>query len=415
MDNDSNLIQEQVTVKKSEERINQKHYYLGFITGVLCLTALFLAFKLGTKIYSFYYLNKIEHETKVRTIQSLIDKHYNGEVDKSVMNEWVYRGMVAGLEDPYSGYISADEYDEYMENTVGNYAGIGIYTSVDFDKDIIYVKEVFDNSPGKEAGLEKGDVIKTVDDIEMTADSFSEIPDLVKGPEGTEVTLGIFRESTGESLDITVERKSVDIPTVASCVLEENIGYMNISNFETATVKQFEEQYKELRDKNIKGIIIDLRDNPGGLLTSVVPIVDTFLAEGVITYTEDKEGKRKYENSTGEEFDLPLAVITNGGSASASELFAGAIKDRDAGEIVGETTFGKGVVQQIFPLLDGSAVKITTEKYYTPDGICVHGEGVEPDYIVEYDEYEAPVLIGKNIEVDLENDKQLQKALEVVK
>ena len=247
----------------------------------------------------------------------------------------------------------------------------------------------------------------------VSYDNYNEAIDKIRGEKGTSMVLTIKREN--EIFDTTVVRDEVDVPTVGGTVLNNNIGYIKIEGFEAVTYDQYKSVYDNLRSQNIKGLIIDLRDNPGGLLDTVSKIADDIIPEGIITYTEDKNGKREYIKSTEGEIDIPVAVLVNENSASASELLTAAIKDTGKGTIIGKNTYGKGVVQTTFPFNDGSAVKLTTSKYYTPNGICIDGVGVSPDIDVDNsDNYEAKTLSSDKAECDLINDLQLKKAIEVL-
>ena len=238
----------------------------------------------------------------------------------------------------------------------------------------------------------------------------------IRGKENTQVNLTIYSPTTRETKDVKVTRKSISVPTVAHTVLKGDIGYIKISGFEEVTYEQYANAYNDLKKQGIKSLIIDLRDNPGGLVDSVAKVADDIIPKGIITYTEDKKGKKEYIYSKDGELDIPLVVLVNGGSASASELLSGAIQDTGKGTIVGENTYGKGVVQTTYSMNDGSAVKITTAKYYTPKGVCIDGIGIKPDVVVKSDkDYEPVIITSDKISCDEKNDKQLAKGIEILK
>jgi carboxyl-terminal processing protease len=277
------------------------------------------------------------------------------------------------------------------------------------------VKYVIEGSPAEKSGILPGDVVEKVDDIDINAETYEDAVDAVKGEEGTNVELTIYREGESEEIIKSVTREKVNTPTVSSKMIDDKIGYIRISQFDGVTYDQFKVELDKLKDSGMERIIVDLRDNPGGLLTSVSSILDEFLGDGVITYTEDKNGNKTYKYSHGEDINIPMVVLVNGSSASAAELFSAAVHDRGVAELVGENTYGKGVVQTTIPFTDGSALKITTSRYYTPNGVCIDGTGVKPDYEIKARaDFEMPYLAGTEAEF-VENDTQLAKAIEVVK
>jgi carboxyl-terminal processing protease len=295
--------------------------------------------------------------------------------------------------------------------TTGQYYGIGAGLVQDSETMEVSISRVYEGTPSEEAGLLEGDVILSVDDIEADSMDVTDLVKLIRGDEGTSVHLEIYRESTDEYLSFDVTRKNVTLPSVSSEMLEDQIGYIYIESFERDTANQFESAVASLEAEGMKAMIIDLRDDRGGLVDSVVQILDDILPEGVVVYTEDKNGNRQdYTSDGATSMDYPLAVLINGNSASASEIFAGAIKDYEYGTLIGTTTFGKGIVQTIFPLSDGDAVKLTTAKYFTPNGNYIHGVGIDPDIELEY-EYLDPD--GEVYEKQYDN--QIQKALEVLR
>lgn len=338
---------------------------------------------------------------KIRNIERAIQTYYKGDIDEDQLEDYTYKGLVAGLGDQYSDYYSEEEYKELTESTEGVYSGVGITMTKDSDSGEIKVVNTLKGSPADGSGLKEGDVLTKIGDENVGTDAdLNDVVSKVKGKEGTRVTLTFKRGD--DTKEYTFTRKSVENPTVETRMLQGNIGYLSISEFDEITVEQFEDGLKDLQDQGAESLIIDLRDNPGGLLSTVVDIADDVLPKGRIVYTEDKNGKKKYYDAEDDDqLNMPLCVLVNGNSASASEILAGAIKDRDAGTLVGEKTFGKGIVQGFYGLGDDSYVKLTYASYYTPDGHNIHKKGIQPDVKVEDDE-------------DTEADEQLQRAVEVL-
>lgn len=275
---------------------------------------------------------------------------------------------------------------------------------------VVTINKIYEGTPSEEAGLLKDDIIISVDDTDATSLELTELVRQIRGEEGTTVHLEVYRPSTGESLSFDVERRDITLPSVSHKMLQDRIGYIYINSFESETATQFEEAVSDLEKQGMEALVLDVRYNPGGLVTSVVKILDDILPEGVVVYTEDKNGDRQNYTSSGDtHFDYPMAVLINGDSASAAEILAGAIKDYEYGTLIGTTTYGKGIVQTNFPLEDGDAVKLTTAKYFTPNGNYIHGVGIEPDIELEY-EYLDPE--GEVYEETYDN--QIQKAIEIL-
>ncbi len=322
---------------------------------------------------------------KMELLQGYIDSYFLFDVDYESIAEEVYKAMLDGLDDPYSAYYTEEEYTALMESSSGSYCGIGATVTQDTETGYVEIVGMFEGSGALEAGLEEGDMITQVDGEDISEMDLNSIVSLMKGEEDTTVEVTVYRPSTEETLSFTITRHTVDTITVAGTMLDNNIGYIVISEFDEVTVSQFEEALNDLTEQGMEGLIVDLRDNPGGLLTSVVDIADMLLPEGIITYTEDKYGNRQNYSSDADYNDVPMVVLVNGNSASASEIFAGAMKDYERATLVGTQTYGKGIVQTIRQLTDGSAIKLTIARYYTPNGICIHGEGITPDIVLEYD------------------------------
>ena len=317
---------------------------------------------------------------------------------------------MAGIGDPYSNYYTKEEYNALKESSSGIYFGIGASVSQDVKTGIITIVKPFVSSPAYEVGLLPGDVLYKVDNEEVTGEDLTEVVSKIKGPEGSSAELTIIREGNTKELEFSVPRRQIEVPTIEYTMLEDQIGYISISEFDEVTVEQFKNAIDYLDNQGQRGLIVDVRNNPGGLLDSVSKMLDRLLPEGLIVYTEDKYGNREEIKSDGKEFfDKPMIVLTNGNSASASEIFAGAIQDYEIGKIVGTTTFGKGIVQSIFPLNDETAVKVTVSKYFTPKGRDIHEVGIAPDVEVELNEE-----LKQQVVIEKEEDNQLQTGIEVL-
>ena len=318
-----------------------------------------------------------EVEGKLNAIDSVLESFYFGDVDDETAKDNIYKAYLSSYGDKYTMYYTADEYKALKESTNGKFYGIGAVCQLSGEGGVLLV-DVYDNGAGYQAGLRSGDRVVNVDGRDITD------MELIKGDKGTSVTLEVIRGT--ERLTFSAVRDAVEAKTVSYTLLDNNIGYLSISQFEEVTTKQFKAAVEDLQSQGMKGLVIDIRNNPGGLLDTVVGMLKYMLPDGLIVYTEDKQGNRKeYKGQDNDEFNLPLAVIVNGNSASASEIFAGAIQDYGKGTIIGTQTYGKGIVQTVKPLTDGSAIKFTIAKYFTPKGQDIHGKGVTPDMVVEYD------------------------------
>ena len=347
---------------------------------------------------------------KINELGTYIDYYYYDDVEEQELRDGLYAGLLEGVGDKYSVYYNADEYADLQVSTTGQYYGIGAGLSQNKTTMEVTVNKIYEGTPSEAAGMKKDDVILSVDGTEATSMELTNLVKLIRGDEGTTVHIEIYRPSTEENLSFDVERADVTLPSVSSQMLENSIGYILIDSFETDTAKQFEQALADLQAQGMKSLIVDVRYNPGGMLTSVVQILDDILPEGLLVYIEDKYGNRQDYNSDGDTYlDCPIAVLMNENSASAAEIFAGAIEDYDYGTLIGTTTYGKGIVQTIFPLENGDAVKITTAKYFTPKGNYIHGVGIAPDIELEY-EYLNP----DGEEYEMQYDNQVQKAIEVL-
>lgn len=324
-----------------------------------------------------------EVEGKLNAIDSVLESFYFGDVDDETAKDNIYKAYLSSYGDKYTMYYTADEYKALKESTNGKFYGIGAVCQLSGEGGVLLV-DVYDNGTGYQAGLRSGDRVVNVDGRDITDMELSSAVALIKGDKGTSVTLEVIRGT--ERLTFSAVRDAVEAKTVSYTLLDNNIGYLSISQFEEVTTKQFKAAVEDLQSQGMKGLVIDIRNNPGGLLDTVVGMLKYMLPDGLIVYTEDKQGNRKeYKGQDNDEFNLPLAVIVNGNSASASEIFAGAIQDYGKGTIIGTQTYGKGIVQTVKPLTDGSAIKFTIAKYFTPKGQDIHGKGVTPDMVVEYD------------------------------
>lgn len=348
-------------------------------------------------------------EGKLQLLNTEIENYYLEDVDYANLEEGIYKGMLSGLGDPYSEYYTGEEYKQIMESTSGAYCGIGATLSQNQEDGSCTVVNTFEGSPAAEGGLLEGDVIYKVEDVEVTGMDLSQVVSYIKGEEGTKVRLAIVRD--GRERDVTLERRKIEVSTVTYEMKENQIGYIALSEFDEVSTSQFKAALEDLESQGMKGLVVDLRNNPGGMLTVVVEILDMFLPEGTVVYTEDKYGQRQnYTASANVVTEVPMAVLVNGYSASASEIFAGAIKDYERGALVGTTTYGKGIVQRIMNLKDGSAIKLTVAGYFTPKGNNIHGKGVEPDVEIQLtEENTAPDESGNA------RDPQLEKALELLR
>ena len=389
--------------------MKHKEYTAGVLTGVLVVTLAVGGVKFVQQRQYNGVLSDTSHVQKIEYLEKLIDQEYLGEVDNDEMAEGVYAGLVSGLGDVYSRYYTADEYAQETASTDGAYAGIGV--SIQKNKNGgVQIAECYEGGPGAEAGLQTGDVITAINDTDVTDMELSDVVSMIRVNKDKTIVLTVLRENEDSSREISVDVTDVELPSVSGEMIDESTGYIQITQFTGVTPQQYKDTFAELKDKGMERLVIDLRDNPGGLLTSVCDILREILPEGLIVYTEDKYGNREEETCDGKnKLDMPLAVLVNENSASASEIFAGAVQDHGVGTIVGTTTYGKGVVQELRQLSDGSAVKLTVSNYYTPNGNSINKVGIKPDVEVKL----ASVLLNKD-EITHEEDNQLQKALNVI-
>ncbi|MCR5213375.1 MAG: S41 family peptidase [Eubacterium sp.] len=361
-------------------------------------------------------------QKKTKEIEGYIDNYFYFEEDDEKREESYFDGIMNGLDDPYSVYYTKEEYEEMMEEDSGEFEGIGAVVSKDVEKGWVYVVKPIVGSPAEEAGILPNDVIVSVDDLEITSDmELDYVVDHIRGEKGSEVVLTIYREGEADYLEIPIKRATIETETVTYEMLEDKVGYIKVENFIATTPKIFKEAVDSLKDQGAEGLVIDLRDNPGGLLSAVIEMVDYVIDDnataegaekaGLLLQTKDKNDNvmEEYTCSDGHSVNLPISVLTNGNSASASEIFAGCLQDYGVAKTVGTTTFGKGIVQSVIKLEDGSAIKITIAQYFIPSGNAVHKVGVEPDIEVELDEEQK-----NKVTIEREDDNQLQEAIKAL-
>ena len=372
---------------------------------------------------------------KMEYIQDIVDSYFLYDEDPEKVEDGIYIGLMYGLDDPYAGYYNKEDFESLMEDTSGEYCGIGAMVQQNIKTGVVTVVRVFKDAPAYEAGMLPGDILYKVGDVSATGKDLDLlVKDDIRGEEGTFVTITVLRGDAADEVELNVERRQVEVPSVEYQMLEDKVGYVYVMQFDTVTSGQFAAAIDDLEKQGMEKLVIDLRDNPGGVLDTAVEMMAYVLPEdkmdGLLIYTEDKDGKGDHfyckdgqilvDNDYGyktpgypkvddHEIDIPIAVLVNGNSASASELFSGALQAYDSAVIVGTQTFGKGIVQNVIPLGDGTAIKLTTSRYYIPSGVCIHEIGVTPDVVVEL----ADELKTKSV-VELDEDNQLAAALEAL-
>lgn len=390
----------------------------GFLLGVLLAAVVGLGGYLGVTNYISAKEARQEEtapdsakaKKKIQLLETLIDETYLEDADEDALTESMYAGLIDGLGDPYSRYYTKEEYKSLTEETEGSYQGIGIVMQQNPDTGVITIVRCYEGAPGAEAGVLPGDILYKVDGEEVTGTELAEVAKKIRSEDTVSAKLTLARDGENDYIEVDVKKAQVEIPVVSHEMLENQVGYIAVYEFTAVTVQQYNDAYADLMAQGMKKLVIDLRGNPGGLLTAVCDIFNNIAPEKLIVYTEDKNGeKEEYLSGKGTNMDVPLAVLVNGNSASAAEIFAGAVQDYGIGTLVGTTTFGKGIVQKVTPLTDGSAVKLTISKYYTPSGRNIHGTGITPDVEVELDE-----ALKQKVTISKDEDNQLQKALEVL-
>ncbi len=347
---------------------------------------------------------------KLAFLQMLVDKYYLESVEDVPFAEGIYKGFVASLKDPYSTYFTKEEYSALMESSSGIYCGIGATVSQNTKTGVITVVKPFTTGPAYKVGILPGDILYKVNNEEVTGLDLSEVVGKMKGEEGTTVKVEVIREGKSDPIKYTITRQNIEVPTIEYKMLDDKIGYIAISEFDEITISQFSSAVSKLEKKGMKGLVLDVRNNPGGLLQSVVKILDRLLPPELLVYTEDKYGEREEEKAVdNKKLTIPMAVLINGQSASASEIFAGTLQDYKAATIIGTTSFGKGIVQKVIPLSDGTAIKLTISKYFTPNGRNIHKTGIKPDIEVELNEE-----MQKEVIIPVDKDNQLQEAIKTL-
>ncbi len=389
------------TVKKGKKKKNRSYFY-GVMTGIWISVILFAAGNLigwfigndgvfGGKEIAASSDGKNEVVTtdttrKMMAIEDVIHQYYLEDTDGAALENGIYSGMIASLNDPYSAYYSAEELKEMEQDVEGIYFGIGAYVGIDTATSLPVISGVIEGTPAEEADLRDGDLIYMVDDTLTQGMDTTEVVSLIRGEENTSVHLTLIREGEDDYVEVDVTRRQVESPTVNHEMLDNNIAYIQITEFDQVTVDQFTEALAVCKGSGMEGLVLDLRSNPGGSLNAVCEIARKILPEGLIVYTEDKYGAKEELTCDGNnEIQVPMVVLVNDYSASASEILAGAIQDYGKGILMGTQTYGKGIVQRVITLSDGSAVKLTISHYYTPNGRNIHEVGIEPDIIVEFD------------------------------
>ncbi len=349
---------------------------------------------------------------KQESVMQIAQRDFLYEADEEAMLEGALEGTLKALGDPYTQFLTKEAYEDLMQDTKGTYKGIGVYITPSDDNKILIVSPIED-TPAEKAGLKTGDKIIKINGTEYTADEIDAAVNIMKGEPGTSVTLTVQRvnsDGTDNVSDIVINRETIKIKTIKPAMINNDIGYIRITTFDMPTANDFKTAYKALKSKGMKSLIIDLRYNPGGIITSTVQISDLFLGEGIVTYTKTKSGEVEYYKSDESMDNIPMVILINEGSASASEIMAGAMKDTKRAVLIGTKTFGKGIVQMVQPFgNDGEGIKMTVSEYFTPAGINIHGIGIEPDIEVKLPED----AVGYGHEY-YETDTQLKKAVEVL-
>ena len=358
---------------------HKKGFIKGALTGAL-LTLLVVSLAACGLQHINEGIISSDTETKLSYLKKLIDETYLHDVKEKDLNEGIYKGYVEGLGDQYSAYYDKKETKELTESLDGSFSGIGAVMTQDASSGVITITRVYDDSPAKKAGIKTGDILYRVEEKTVTGKDLDKVVSWIKGKKGTKVNLTLLRGTNSDKIKVTATRDVINVETVKYKVLENQIGYISISEFDSVTGAQFAKALKQLQKKNIEGLVVDLRNNPGGSLSTVCDILDSILPKGLIVYTKDKNGKKEeYTSDEKHRLNLPMSVLVNGQSASASEIFAGAVQDYGKAEIIGTQTYGKGVVQNLFDLKDGTCVKLTTSEYFTPKGRNIDGKGITPD------------------------------------
>lgn len=399
-----------------EEKKNRTKVYKIIMLVILVAFVTFIITSIGMYQYltgDVSLLSNSNSEDIASTLdkyRNIIDKYYLGDIDDEKLKEGAIKGYIEGLGDPYTEYISKDDMETYLEDTLGNFVGIGIYMVKDENTNTIKVLAPIEDSPAEKAGVLPGDTIVSIDGTQYSGDQMSVAANKIKGEEGSTVKLQILRDN--QTLDFEIKRENIKVNPVDGKVLENNIGYIQFSSFDEGTAEDFKAKYEELKNQGINSLIIDLRNNGGGIVDEALQIANYILdKDSVVLYEVDKNNKEDVKKTTDDPIiNVPIILLTNENTASASEILAGALKDAGKAKIVGTKTYGKGVIQQVMTLKDGSGLKITTEKYLTPNRSEINKIGIEPDEKVE-----LPDSLKNQLVIDEKEDTQLQKAIEMLK
>jgi len=385
------------------------------LTSVLTIQVMaYKTIKSGDSIISRTKYTRLKEYNQLDEVRNILEQYYIEEPDADEMVTGAIKGLVASLGDPYTYYFTSEEYKDFMERTQGSYAGVGMLVTVDEDDNQITVIKAFEGSPAFEAGIIPGDKVIKVEDTIVDGSSMDKAVAMMRGEPGTEVKVTVLRD--GEEKEYTLKRAVVQIPDMEYEILDEKIGYIWLYQFDEKSDKNFENAIDDLKKQGMEALILDLRGNPGGLLDSCVNIADMLLPKGIITYREDRAGNREDYKSDAKYLDIPLVVLVDENSASASEVLSGAIQDYGVGTIIGKTTYGKGVVQTLKPFKDGSALKFTNSKYFTPKGRDIHEKGVVPDIEVDMtDEAVEFLKENPNEDLPLELDAPLLRGIDELK
>ena len=377
-----------------------KGFFLGVLVTLAVGSAVFLVKNWDYVVHKEMKPTELGAKTKVSDIYERIQDAYLGEIDDEKLTDYMCTGLVAGLEDKYSTYYTQEQYEKMIESANGHYSGIGISILADESGKVV-IESCGENTPAAEAGITAGDILLEIDGTRVTGMTASEAAKLIQNKkEGEAFSMTLNRDGKDYTVEIAV--REVEAISVAGSMLDEQVGYIRISEFTGVTSQQFADSYQKLKDQNMTKLIIDLRSNPGGLVSGVCDTLRQILPKGLIVYTEDKYGSRKEQICDGETpIDISMVVLVNGSSASASEIFAGAVQDYGVGTIVGTVTYGKGVVQDTYPLDNGGAVKLTVSHYFTPKGNDINGKGITPDVVCELPD-------------DASEDLQIEKAKEIL-
>ena len=392
--------------ERSEKNKEKKTFLKGILLGAVVLIWTYTVVNGGIVLYRRHNNDQIPVYEKIEIINQLLNSNFAGDLDEENIRNGIFRGMLEGTGDRYTSYLTANEFYRFLEHSRGTFVGIGAGVAQAQNGGVLIISP-FAGSPAYKSGILPGDVITHVDGDDISEYTLETAIGMITGEAGTVVVLTIYRESENETFDMDITRAVIEVPTVSYELLEDNIGYIRLTGFEEVSRGQFIEALENLTRQGMESLIVDVRNNPGGRLDVVVAIADRLVPEGLILFMNDASGRRTDFNSSRTHLGIPMVVLINGNSASASEVLAGAVQDHGVGTLIGEQSFGKASVQDFFPLPDGSAVRMTIATYYTPNGQAINSYGLTPDIVVEMDASDTNRL--SNLEI--EDDTQLQKAI----